>query len=73
MICVPLHQRMRMLADTGHAHAEALNKCADDLEAALVQLDERETTGKCAMALRTYLRLQHRAKLTWFRATGEQV
>ncbi len=65
----PLHKRLRALAKCGHDHAVALEKAADELEIALASLDGAFS----GVTLRDALRAQHRARLAWFRATGEQL
>lgn len=69
----PLWQRMRALASAGHAHAGALDKMADALEAAVTALDAVSDGAPTGNTLRECLRAQQQAKLAWWRATGEQL
>lgn len=69
----PLHVQMRALAAAGHEHAKALERSATELEQALEALDGLEHGTGTGGVLRDVLRAQHRARLTWWRATGGQL
>lgn len=69
----PLWQRMRALAAAGHAHARALEAAALDLEAAVGAIDVQGRGRATRAQLRSALQAQRRAKLAWWRATGEQL
>lgn len=69
----PLWARMVALADGGHAHAPALRSSAERLRAAMEALDAVGNGTMTGHSLRDILRAQHRARLCWFRATGQQV
>ncbi len=67
----PLWQRMRALARAGHGHAAALDAAADALEVAVGRIDV-EGSAATRATLRAALEAHRRAKLAWWRATGEQ-
>lgn len=67
---VPLHQRMDALAAAGHPHATALRAQATALRDALTAMDDAAASP---VALRASLATVRRARLAWWRATGEQL